>query len=82
MNIAWPLPRFIEAKHIEQVFFEDLLPLLENSDFGEGGVGAGRVSTAVREESRVEIGGESKAASEWENLWREDGGESSSVLGM
>jgi hypothetical protein len=32
VKIAWPSPRLIVARHIEQVFLDDLLKLLDSFD--------------------------------------------------
>jgi hypothetical protein len=70
VKIAWPSPRFIVAKHIEQVFLlADLLKLLDSLNPWEDGIGV------------IGVAGERRAASE--NL-SDGGGETSSsptVLG-
>lgn len=52
VKIACPCPRFIEVKHIAQVFLEDLLALLDSLKPPDDGVGV------------IGIDGESKAASD------------------
>lgn len=48
MKMAWPSPHFIVAKHIEQVFVDDLLKLADSFDQRDDGVIAGNTAAGSR----------------------------------